>query len=60
MELNLKDRLIILKTLLPQNGTRQDIVLKNSIAAKIRLSAAEESLVVYSVCPKTPLFQQQC
>ena len=48
MELNLKDRLIILKTVLPQYDTRQNIVLKNSIAGKIQLSAIEESLVMYT------------
>jgi hypothetical protein len=48
MELNLKDRLIVLKSLLPQFDTRSNIKLKNSICEKIQLSAAEESLVIYT------------
>jgi hypothetical protein len=46
LNLNLKDRLIILKSLLPQFDTRQNIRLKNSIATKIQLSTAEESLAI--------------
>jgi hypothetical protein len=45
MELNLKDRLITLKSVLPQYDTRQNIKIKNSIAGKLQLSAQEESLV---------------
>jgi hypothetical protein len=48
MKLNLKDRVIILKSLLPQYDTRVNIKIKNSICTKIQLSAAEESLVVYT------------
>jgi hypothetical protein len=48
MELNLKDRLIVLKSVLPQFDTRENIKLKNAICEKIQLSAAEESLVVYT------------
>jgi hypothetical protein len=48
MELNLKDRLVILNTILPQYDTRQNIRLKNSIAGKVWLSAAEESSVEYT------------
>jgi hypothetical protein len=48
LNLNLKDRLIILKSLLPQFDTRQNIRLKNSIAGKVQLSASEESLVIYT------------
>jgi hypothetical protein len=46
MELSLKDRLIILKSVLPQFDTRNNIKLKNSICEKIQLSAAEEALVI--------------
>ncbi|MDR1403800.1 MAG: hypothetical protein LBJ60_08885 [Tannerellaceae bacterium] len=48
MKLNLKDRLIILKTLLPQYDTRQNIILKNSVSGKIQLSPQEESLLMYT------------
>jgi hypothetical protein len=48
MELNLKDRLIVLKSVLPQFDTRENIKLKNAICEKIQLSAAEEALVIYT------------
>jgi hypothetical protein len=48
MELNLKDRLIILKSVLPQFDTRSNIKLKNAICEKIQLSAAEDALVIYT------------
>jgi hypothetical protein len=48
LNLNLKDRLIILNTLLPQYGSIADIELKDSIAGKVQLSASEESLVIYT------------
>jgi hypothetical protein len=48
LKLNLKDRLVILKSILPQYDTRQNIILKNSIAGKVNLSESEESLLIYT------------
>lgn len=46
MELNLKDRMIILNSVLPQFDTRSNTLLKISIDKKIALSAEEQKSVV--------------
>lgn len=46
MELTLKDRMIILNSVLPQFDTRSNMVLKISIDKKIALSAEEQKSVV--------------
>lgn len=46
MELNLKDRMIILNAVLPQFDTRSNMMLKISIDRKVALSAEEQKSVV--------------
>jgi hypothetical protein len=48
MELNLKDRLIIISTVLPKFDTRANIMIKRGIAAKVQLSENESAQVVYN------------
>lgn len=46
MQLTLKDRVIILNTVLPQLDTRQNMKLKIAIVNKIKLTPDEEKLIV--------------
>ena len=46
MEFNLKDRMIILNSVLPQFDTRANMILKMSIDSKIALTATEQNNVV--------------
>ena len=46
MELNLLDRAIIERCLLPTFGTRQEILIKNGISNKIALTEKEKSAVL--------------
>lgn len=46
MELTLKDRMIILNSVLPQFDTRSNMMLKISIDKKVALSAEEQKSVV--------------
>lgn len=46
MKLTLKDRVLILKTVLPDYDSRQGIILKKSIVSKINLSTKEAGEVV--------------
>ena len=46
MELTIRDRVVIINTVLPQFDTRKNIELKQSIVKKIELSEAEQNDVV--------------
>lgn len=46
MKLNLKDRVLILKSVLPPYDSRRGIELKNSIERKIKLSSEEADVAV--------------
>lgn len=46
MELNLKDRMIILNSVLPQFDTRSNMMLKVSLDRKVALSAEEQKSIV--------------
>ncbi|GAB6394599.1 MAG: hypothetical protein MdMp024_0911 [Bacteroidales bacterium] len=46
LNLNLKDRMIILNLVLPQFDTRQNMLLKIAVAGKIQLSESERDQVV--------------
>lgn len=46
MKLNLKDRVLILKSVLPVYDSRRGIELKNSIEKKIKLSSEEADVAV--------------
>ena len=46
MKLNLKDRVLILKSVLPPYDNRRGIELKNSIESKIKLSLEESEVIV--------------
>ena len=48
LNLNLKDRIIILNNVLPQYDSRQNIALKQSVTNAIRLSDQENSEIVYA------------
>lgn len=46
MKLNLKDRVLILKSVLPPYDSRRGIELKNSIEGKLKLSSEEAEVAV--------------
>lgn len=46
MKLNLKDRVLILNSVLPPHDSRRGIELKNSIGKKIKLSLEESEVIV--------------
>jgi hypothetical protein len=48
MELNLKDRLVIIHSVLPQFDTRENIMIKRGIATKVQLSQGENVQVIYN------------
>jgi hypothetical protein len=50
MELNLKDRLLIIKSVLPEYGTRKNTALKLAIVSKIQLSQEENKDVIFTPC----------
>jgi hypothetical protein len=54
MELNLKDRLLIIKSVLPEYNTRTNTVLKMAISHKLQLSQEENKDVIF-----TPLGNNQ-
>ncbi len=47
MKLSLKDRVLILNAVMPRFGSREEMILKQSIGNKIQLSKADESVVSY-------------